>query len=243
MLKIQGISASASKKTPAGETSVMSVPALELISHDLCPYVQRAVITLLEKAIPHSRTYIDLSNKPDWFIQVSPLGKVPLLRVGDAVLFESAVICEYLDEITSGSLHPVDPLEKAKHRAWIEFGSSILNEIAGFYNAVDATSFEQKRLSLVNKVAWLEHHLSPPPYFAGEQFSLVDAVYGPIFRYFDVFDAVADFQIFANAPQVNNWRQALQARPSVQNAVVNDYSDRLRMFLKRRNSHLATLIQ
>lgn len=241
MLKTQAIAASASlEEMPSGE---MSVPALELISHDLCPYVQRAVITLLEKAIPHSRTYIDLSNKPDWFIQVSPLGKVPLLRVGDAVLFESAVICEYLDEITPRSLHPVDPLEKAKHRAWIEFGSSMLNEIAGFYNAVDATSFEQKRLSLVNKVAWLEHHLSPAPYFAGEQFSLVDAVYGPIFRYFDVFDAVADFQIFANAPQVNNWRQALQARPSVQNAVVNDYSDRLRMFLKRRNSHLATLIQ
>ena len=117
---------------------------LELISHSLCPYVQRAVITLLEKKIPHDRTYIDLTNKPDWFLQISPLGKVPLLKVSNEALFESAVICEYLDEITPGSLHPVNPLEKAKHRSWIEFGSSILNAIAGFYSAETEEAFEQK---------------------------------------------------------------------------------------------------
>ncbi len=95
----------------------MSIPDLELVSYHLCPYVQRAVITLLEKEISHQRTYIDLSNKPDWFRQISPLGKVPLLKVSDEVLFESTVICEYLDEITPGSLYPIDPLIKAKHRA------------------------------------------------------------------------------------------------------------------------------
>jgi glutathione S-transferase len=115
----------------------MSVSSLKLVSHPLCPYVQRAVITLHEKQIPHEREYVDLAQKPDWFLALSPLGKVPLLLVGDAVLFESAVICEYLDEVTPGSLHPVDPLLKARHRAWIESGSSILNAVAGFYSAKD----------------------------------------------------------------------------------------------------------
>lgn len=87
----------------------MPTPNLELVSHHLCPYVQRAVITLLEKEIPHQRTYIDLSDKPDWFQVISPLGKVPLLKIQDEILFESAVICEYLDEITLKSLHPRDP--------------------------------------------------------------------------------------------------------------------------------------
>jgi glutathione S-transferase len=77
---------------------------LELISHYLCPYVQRAVITSIEKNIPHDRTYIDLANKPEWFLTISPLGKVPLLKVAGEILFESAVICEYLDEISPGSL-------------------------------------------------------------------------------------------------------------------------------------------
>lgn len=220
----------------------MPTPPLELVSHHLCPYVQRAVITLLEKNISHQRTYIDLANKPDWFRQISPLGKVPLLKVEDEILFESAVICEYLDEITPGSLHPSDPLQKAKHRAWIEFGSSTLATIAGFYSATTPETFEQKRRDLIDKFVWIEHHLSGAPYFAGEVFSLVDAVYGPIFRYFDVFDTIAEFEVFSNAPKVKRWRQTLQARPSVQQAVAEDYSQRLLTFLKQRNSQLSTRI-
>lgn len=220
----------------------MFTPELELISHHLCPYVQRAVITLLEKEIPHQRTYIDLSNKPDWFRQISPLGKVPLLKVGSEILFESAVICEYLDEITPGSLHPTDPLDKAKHRAWIEFGSSILNTIAGLYNATTEATFEQKRLDLVDKFAWIERHWQGGHYFVGDNFSLVDAVYGPIFRYFDVFDTIIDLKVFAETPHVRGWRQALQARPSIQHAVRDDYPQQLLTFLKQRNSYVSTLV-
>lgn len=220
----------------------MSIPDLELVSHSLCPYVQRAVITLLEKEIPHQRTYIDLANKPDWFTPISPLGKVPLLRVGSEVLFESAVICEYLDEITPGSLHPADPLIKAKHRAWIEFGSNILNTIAAFYSAPTEEVFEQKRRDLVDKFAWIERYWQGGPYFAGDAFSLVDAVYGPIFRYFDVFDTIADFEVFAETPNVREWRHVLQTRPSIQQAVTQDYPHQLRRFLEQRNSYLSGLI-
>lgn len=220
----------------------MTIPKLELVSHHLCPYVQRAVITLLEKRIPHQRTYIDLSNKPDWFHQISPLGKVPLLKVNDEVLFESAVICEYLDETTPSSLHPIDPLAKAKHRAWIEFGSSILNTIAGFYSAATEETFEKKRLDLVDKFVWIERHWQGGQYFAGNRFSLVDAVYGPIFRYFDVFDTIADFKVFADTSHVRDWRQALQIRPSIQAAVSEDYPQQLLAFLKQRNSYLSTLV-
>ncbi len=55
--------------------------ALKLISHKLCPYVQRAVIALKEKGVPFERIDIDLANKPDWFLKISPLGKVPVLLV------------------------------------------------------------------------------------------------------------------------------------------------------------------
>lgn len=228
----------------------MQQPALELVSHHLCPYVQRAIIILTEKAIAHRRTYIDLADKPDWFATISPLGKVPLLRVDasgnsdySAVLFESAVICEYLDEITPGSLHPDDPLEKARHRAWIEFGSSILDTIAGFYNAKEETVFDTKHRQLIDKFRWLENHLDHRPYFAGEKFSMVDAVYGPVFRYFDVFENITDFGFFTSMPRVTAWRAQLQARPSVCQAVAANYGQRLLTFLERRNSYLAVQIE
>ena len=57
---------------------------LHLISHHLCPYVQRAVIVLDEKNIPHRRTYIDLADKPAWFAALSPLGRVPVLQAEGA---------------------------------------------------------------------------------------------------------------------------------------------------------------
>jgi glutathione S-transferase len=219
-----------------------SIPRLKLISHKLCPYVQRSLITLSEKRIPHEREYIDLSNKPDWFLNISPLGKVPVLLVDGEVLFESAVICEYLDEITPGSLHPSDPLTKAKHRAWIEFGSNILSTIAGFYNAKEQATFEGKQQELTRSFQILEAQLQGSQYFSGDTFSLVDAVYGPIFRYFTVFEQYQEFGFFSQTPKVLAWRAGLLRRPSIQQAVSEDYPTLLHEFLQRRNSFLSQLI-
>lgn len=219
------------------------LPSLKLISHTLCPYVQRSLITLIEKQIPHERDYIDLANKPDWFLKLSPLGKVPILLVDQDVLFESAVICEYLDEITPGSLHPNNPLLKAKHRSWIEFGSNILAKIASFYTAKDLETFEIKRQELVASFQTLEAQLLNPPYFEGETFSLIDAVYGPIFRYFLVFEKYQDFGFFVHTPKVRKWSEALLKRPSIQQAVADSYEEQLDEFFRQRNSVLSELMK
>ena len=218
--------------------------SLTLISHHLCPYVQRAAIALLEKGVPFERIMIDLDNKPEWFLKLSPLGKVPLLRVSaegkpDAILFESSVICEYIEETQPGpALHPADPLERAQHRAWMEFGSSILADIWGIETASDPAALEAKWEAAAAKFARLETALGAGPYFAGERFSLVDAVFGPVFRYFDVFEEVADRRMLDSTPKVAAWRQALAERPSVRNAVDADYSARLKAFMRRYDAHL-----
>jgi glutathione S-transferase len=220
----------------------VAVPAeLRLISHKLCPYVQRAVIALTEKGVPFERIDIDLANKPDWFLAISPLGKTPVLQVGDTAIFESAVILEYLEETRPKPLHPADPLARAEHRAWIEFGSTILNDIAGFYAASDEATFAAKTLQLEQHFAPLETRVAASPWFDGEEFSLVDAVFGPVFRYFDVLDGIADFGILAGKPKLARWRKALAARPSVRTAVSADYPALLRDFLNRHNSWLSQL--
>jgi glutathione S-transferase len=232
----------------ASKTRSRPVSDLTLVSHHLCPYVQRAAIALSEKGAAFDRIDVDLAAKPPWFRAISPLGKVPLLKVarpgrGDAVLFESAVICEFIEETQSGTaLHPADPIARAEHRAWIEFASAILNDISAFYRAPDATLFEVKRTALAAKFQRLETTLGDGPFFAGARFSLVDAAFGPVFRYFDVFDTIADFGILTGKPKVAAWRRALAARPPVQSAVAKDYPARLRRFLEAQSSHLRTLI-
>lgn len=218
----------------------MAAP-LRLISHKLCPYVQRAVIALTEKGVPFERIDIDLANKPDWFLAISPLGKTPVLQVGDTAIFESAVILEYLEETQPKPLHPADPLTRAEHRAWIEFGSAVLSDIAGFYAAPDEATFKAKTSQLEQRFARLEARVAAAPWFDGENFSLVDAVFGPVFRYFDVFDEIAEFGILVGKPKLACWRKSLAARPSVRAAVSVDYPTLLRDFLKRRNSWLSGL--
>ncbi len=217
-------------------------PQLTLVSHALCPYVQRAAIALAEKGVPFERITIDLSNKPAWFKALSPLGKVPLLALpGGAVLFESAAICEYLEDTEPQPLHPLDPVQRARHRAWMEFGSNVLNLIAGFYNAVDAAALQAKSDQLHERFATLERELESRsgPWFAGADFSLVDAVFAPVFRYFDSFEAIVEFGFFDALPRVGEWREALARRPSVRDAVVPDYPQRLALFLRARGSELA----
>ncbi len=215
--------------------------SLTLVSHHLCPYVQRAAISLAEKAVPFDRVYVDLADKPAWFLDLSPLGKTPVLKVDDGAIFESAVILEYLEETRPHPLHPADPLRRAEHRAWIEFGSAVLSDIAGLYSAKDQPAFAAKAKALAAKFARLESHLGPGPWFDGD-FSLVDAVFGPVFRYFDVFDRIGEFGILAGKPKVAVWREALANRPSIRQAVGTDYENRLEKFLTARHSHLSTLM-
>ncbi len=219
------------------------MPRLELVSHALCPYVQRAVIALAEKGVPFTRTVVDLSRKPDWFTAISPLGKVPLLKVDDSVLFESAVICDYLDETLEPRLHPADPLERARHRAWVEFASAVLNDVWRLYTAPDLPAYDARRADLRARVGQLEAALGEGPYFAGPAFSLVDAAFGPVFRYFDVFERFADLGLFDGRPKVAAWRRALSARPSVRDAVAADYADRLRAFVIGQGGHLGRLAE
>lgn len=220
----------------------MNAPALTLVSHALCPYVQRAAIVLAEKGAAFERRDVDLSNKPGWFRAVSPLGKTPVLLVGDTPVFESAVICDYLDETLAPPLHPADALERARHRGYVEFGSALLNAIAAFYNAADSEALHARHAGIVHHLATVDAALGDGPWFAGARFSIVDAVFGPVFRYFDVIEAHTDFVFTAGLPKLHAWRQRLAARASVRDAVAPDYAQRLLAFLLQRPSALSRAI-
>ncbi len=223
-----------------------STPTLTLVSHNLCPYVQRAAISLAEKQVPFECISVDLSSKPNWFRVLSPLGKVPLLKVAakdsETVIFESAVILEYLEETQFSPLHPSDPVVRARHRSWIEFGSAILGGIARFYSAKSASDLKAEASALSDMFTRIEVEIHQGPWFAGDTFSLVDAVFAPVFRYFDTFDKIDNFGILEDLPRVTEWRRGLAQRPSVRGAIDAAYPARLMDFLVRRDSALSSLI-
>jgi glutathione S-transferase len=214
-----------------------SRPPYRVISHRLCPYVQRAIIVLIEKDLDFERVDIDLEDKPDWFAALSPLGRVPVLEVGDTVLFESQVIAEYLDEATPGRLHPEDPLERARHRAWIEYGSETLGAVYELTRAGDEATFATRRDAVAGKLARVEREVAGP-FFAGETFHLIDAVWATVLRYFAAIDAAYPTGL-VTGDKLETWRSAVLARPSVAAAVPEGYAAELRASIARRGVFLS----
>jgi glutathione S-transferase len=218
---------------------------LTLISHPLCPFVQRAAMVLLEKGVPFERVNIDLSVKPDWFLALSPTGKVPVLKVRqpngeEAILFESVVICEYLNETQGGAaMYPDDALLRARHRAWIEFATQTFTEGWQFLHAKDMATADAKRAAFRDRLSKIEAELGDGTYFAGADFGLVDAVYAPLFRYFGIIDPEVADPIFAGLPRVMAWRAALADRSSVKNAVIDTYPDLFRDHLRQQGAMIA----
>ena len=210
--------------------------SIHLISFKTCPFVQRAVITLKHKKIDFDITYIDLADPPDWFLEMSPLEKVPVLKVDDEILFESAVINEYLDDITGGDLQPKDPLARAKNRAWIEFASNMLGNLYMMKMSKDEESYNRYRDTLVDQFQRVEKRLGDGPWFNGDEFSLADTAFAPLFRQ----DAVAGGRLSVidpvRTPRVAAWRERLLALPEVRASVVAEFDDLVLAAMQKNGS-------
>ncbi len=209
---------------------------LELISFELCPFVQRSVITLLEKEVDFDITYIDLANKPDWFLNISPLGKVPVLKVNNSeVLFESAVINEYLDEITPPMLMPNDVLAKAKLRAWIEYASAILGSQYAWMLS-SAVDYNTKQADYFSKLDYLERNITPAPFFAGDHFTLADAALAPALMRHALVDQWQGERSLSKWRQLSELQQCYAERLSIRDSVVPHFETALKSYLQKSGS-------
>ncbi|MDH3761822.1 MAG: glutathione S-transferase family protein [Gammaproteobacteria bacterium] len=211
--------------------------SLHLISFKTCPFVQRAVITLKHKNIDFDITYIDLADPPDWFLEMSPLGKVPVLKVDDEILFESAVINEYLDEITGGELQPKDPLARAKNRAWIEFASDMLGNLYMMKMSKDEERFSKHRDLLVSQLQRVEKRLGDGPWFNGAEFSLADTAFAPLFRQNSVAGGKLSVLDADSMPKVCAWAERLLALPEVRDSVVDEFEDLYLAVMEKNGSY------
>lgn len=208
-----------------------------LVGHDLCPYVQRVAIVLVEKKVDFRRTDIDLFDKPAWFLAHSPTGRVPLLIVDDQlVLFESHAICEYIDETSVGTLQSPNSVERARHRALIAQAEAMLGEVARFiYGGPKQSS--RCAASLLECLRVVEPLVAQRRYCA--PFYLVDAAYATVFRYFRVLEGLLGVAPLGDSVRLLRWSRDLSERPSVVAAVPADYDARLLAFIERQWSRAA----
>ena len=210
---------------------------LELISHALCPFVHRAAIMLREKGVPFDRRIVDLKNKPDWFLAISPRGKVPVLVADGVALFESAAICEFLDETHPPRVVPGDPFERARQRAWVEVANDLLAAQFRAFAAADPAEAVKTRAVLGALLLRFEEAITTDV-ISETAFGLIHVAVAPALHRFVVAADDLGVDLLAGTPKLAGLSRRLANRPSVAETVPEDFGDQFIQILAERGSLL-----
>jgi len=194
---------------------------IEIISSASCPFAQRTRMALMEKGIDFKLTEISLDAKPDWFIEISPYGKVPVIRHDGHVLYESAVINEYLEEVfPEHPLLPSAPGRRAQARIWIDFANARFTpHVYKLMLAQDSEGQALQKRKLTEALHAMEfdglRQLSDGPYWLGESVSLVDLTFLPHLQRFVALRHYRGFDVPADHTRLREWMALMETRPAV----------------------------
>lgn len=176
-------------------------------------------MALLEKDIAFSLTEISLDDKPDWFLEISPYGKVPLLRDGGEIIYESAVIGEYLEEVCpEPPLMPHDPATRAKMRIWVDFANvRFIPHVYKLLMAQDAAARSRQTDLLLAALHRMEEHLAlgrPRGFWIGDSLTFADLAFYPHLERFCAVEHYRGLNIPDDCPRLKDWFAMMTERPS-----------------------------
>ena len=210
---------------------------LELISHALCPFVHRAAIMLHEKGVPFDRRVVDLGDKPEWFLAISPRGKVPVLVADGVALFESAAICEFVDEMYPPRLVSAEPFERARQRAWVEVTNDLLAAQFKAFTAADPVEAERTRAVVDALLGRFEQAITAGV-ISKSAFGLIHVAVAPALHRFVVAAERLGVDFLARTPHLATLSRSLANRKSVAETVPEDFADQFVQILAERGSLL-----
>ena len=173
-------------------------------------------------ALTFEVSYVNLADKPEWFLAISPHGKVPVLVVDGEVLFESNAIAEYLEEVLTPALHPANPIARARHRAWTDYVPTFSGALGKVTYARDAESLAEACEAARTPLGRLE--------------ASVDAGYVPFLMRFLISDALLQTGLLNEFPAVRDWAARLVADARVQDSVPGTFADAYAGVLRRRRT-------
>jgi glutathione S-transferase len=208
---------------------------LELVSHTLCPYVHRAAAMMHEKGVSFERRHIDLRAKPDWFLAISPRGKVPVLLVDGRPLFESQAIIEFIDETHPPSLMGTDPFQRARQRAWVEVANDLSNAQYRLFIA-PAPEEQGAAAEAMAAITGRYEEALATGVIAPEGFGLAHLALASSALRFAVVEQKLGVRVLPAAPLFEQLVRRLAVRPSIVRTVPEDYAEIfIRKLVERRS--------
>ena len=205
------------------------------------------MIVLRAKEIQFEVTYIDLREKPEWFLTISPHGKVPVLQVDGEATVRIQRNCEYLEEAQAPHLHPQDLIKRARNRAWTDFVPTFSAGLSGIYYAKSdadrAERLETARLRLDKLEDALRERGNSGPFFNGPTLSLVDAGYAPFLQRFLFVEQWLKTGLLNDYPLVSAWAQALVDSEVVRGSVPETFYEEFSTGMKRRGFYVGAMME
>jgi glutathione S-transferase len=194
---------------------------IQIYSAVLCPFAHRVRLTLQAKGVPFESIEIDPQNKPANFLEISPYGKVPVLKHGNNRVWESAIVNEYLEEtFPDPPLLPIEPMQRAQARIWINFADTRLFATTGKLLYGRDSRPTALLTELIEHLRFMEHEglgqTSPStPYWLGTELSLVDLTFYPWFEQLAVLEHFRGFQLPSGLDRLQEWQAAVAQREVV----------------------------
>lgn len=212
---------------------------IKIVSFTICPFAQRVIAALEAKQVPYEIEYIDLSDKPEWFSNLSPTGQVPVLVTDDGtVLHESDAIIEYIDDEYGALREASDNKEKALERAWSYQAAKNYLVQCGAQRAGDKTAFEDRNRSLQVVFDRIEKQLNSEPYFYGKQLSKVDIAWLPILHRAELIYQRTGHDFIANNPKLKQWQASLLATGLAEKSVASNFNEKFYSFYLSQQTYL-----
>lgn len=172
-----------------------------------CPFCQRVLLTLEEKHLPYDMKLVDLANKPEWFTEINPEGKVPVMKLDDKWVADSDVIAKSLEQ-----KHPNPPLATPSEKATV--GSKIFPTFVGFLKSKDPS--DGKEQELLNELSSFNDYLKENgPFINGEQISQVDLSLGPKLYHLEIaLGHYKNWSVPDSLPYVKSYMKNIHSRDS-----------------------------
>jgi len=198
---------------------------IKIVSFKICPFVQRVTALLEAKNLPYEIEYIQLKNKPQWFLDISPNGQVPVLVTeSGTALFESDAIVEYLEEVTTPLEANVSAEQRAIDRAWSYQASKHYLAQCSTMRSADEATLLQRLGNLKKAFAKAELQVAGP-FFKGEQLSNVDIAWLPLLHRAHIIKRHTCFDMLEGLPKVQTWQQTLVATGLAEKSVEANFED------------------
>ena len=199
---------------------------MKIVSFKICPFVQRVTALLDAKSIAYELEYISLSDKPEWFLKISPSGQVPVLITDHGkALFDSDAIVEYIEEAFPALQTGLSFEVKAINRAWSHLASNNYLVQCSAQRSPDEESLKERSGKLGKAFDKIEKQLGDTPFFSGKTIGMVDIAWLPLLHRADIIERRSCYDFVGDHPKLKRWQKQLLKTGLAKTSVAPDFED------------------